>query len=130
MSGSSESPVLDASAEILRWTRAAARAADDKMGRDTVVIDVADVLAITDFFVITSGANRRQVRAILDEVERDLTDAGGPKPLRIEGNQENSEWVLMDYGTFVVHVFQGEARDTYALERLWGDRPTVAFRQD
>lgn len=105
----------------------AARAADDKLATDTLVIDVGDVLAITDHFVITSGANNRQVRAIADAVEEQLTLAGGPKPRRIEG-RDTLDWVLMDYGDFVVHVFSAEARAFYQLERLWGDRPRVEWR--
>lgn len=109
-----------------RWAREAARAADDKFGKDTVVIDVGDVLVVTDYFVITSGDNRRQVRALVEDIEERITEAGGPKPLRIEG-LDTLEWVLMDYGDFVVHVFEPESRAFYQLERLWGDRPRVAF---
>ena len=102
----------------------AARAADDKNGRSTLVLDVGDVLAITDFFVITSGANTRQVRTIAEEVEERVTRADGPKPLRIEG-LDDLRWVLLDYGAFVVHVFVEEARAYYELERLWADVPRV-----
>lgn len=109
------------------WHIMAARAADDKIGADTIVIDVGDVMAITDHFVITSGNNRRQVRAIVDAVEEELTMQGGPKPLRIEG-LDTSSWVLMDFGEFVVHVFSSEVREYYELERLWGDRPRVAWQ--
>jgi len=105
----------------------AARAADDKLAIDTLVIDVGDVLGITDHFVITSGQTGRQVRAIVEEVEEQLTLAGGPKPRRIEG-LDTLDWVLMDYGAFVVHVFTAEARAYYSLERLWGDRPRVEWR--
>ena len=109
---------------------AAARAADAKLGRDTVVIEVGDVLAITDFFVITSGANDRQVRTIVEEVERQVVaDAFGPaaKPRRIEG-LDALRWVLMDYGSFVVHVFDEETRQFYDLERLWRDMPRLEWR--
>ena len=107
----------------------AARAADDKLGRDTVVIDVGDVLAITDFFVITAGANDRQVRAIVEDVERVVAEHFGPgvKPRRIEG-LDALRWVLMDYGSFVVHVFDEETRRYYDLERLWGDMPRLEWR--
>ena len=108
---------------------AAARAADDKLGRETVVLDVGDVLAITDFFVITSGANDRQVRTIVDEVERVVAQEFGPaaKPRRIEG-LDALHWVLMDYGSFVVHVFDEETRRYYDLERLWRDMPRLEWR--
>ena len=84
------------------------------------MLDVGEILAITDAFVITSAGNSRLVKAVVDEVEAVLTQAGGPKPRRIEGLGE-LEWVLMDYGDFVVHVFLDEARHFYELERLWGD---------
>lgn len=109
------------------WHVLAARAADDKIATDTIVIDVGDVMAITDYFVITSGSNSRQVRAIVEAVEEDITRAGGPKPLRIEG-LDTSAWVLMDFGAFVVHVFSTEVREYYELERLWGDRPRVLWQ--
>ena len=105
----------------------AARAADDKVGTDTVVIDVGDVLFVTDLFVITTGANRRQVRSIVEAVEEQVAAAGGPKPRRIEG-LDRHEWVLMDYGDFVVHVFDQPTRDIYRLDRLWADRPIVRWK--
>jgi ribosome-associated protein len=92
-----------------------------------VVIDVGDVLAVTDLFVITSGMNPRQVKAIVDEVEKQVADAGGPRPLRVEG-LDTLEWVLLDYGPFVVHVFSAEQRAYYRLERLWADRPRIDWR--
>lgn len=82
------------------------------------------ILAITDWFVVTSGRNNRQVRAIVDGIEEALVRAGGPKPLRIEG-RDTFSWVLMDYGFLVVHVFTDEARDHYDLERLWRDVPRL-----
>ena len=97
---------------------AAARAADDKLAEDTVIIAVGQVLAITDYFVVASGRNARQVRAIAEEIEEQLTILDGPKPIRIEGKQE-AEWLLMDYGGFIVHVFDSAAREYYDLERLW-----------
>lgn len=109
---------------IRHWARAAAIAADDKKAADTLVIDVGDVFAVSDYFVITSGTNPRQVAAIVDGIEEDLKLAGGPSPVRIEGAEER-EWVLMDYGAFVVHVFHQDQRDFYQLERLWGDRPRL-----
>ena len=114
------------------WAIEAARAADQGLGRDTVVIDVGDVLSVTDLFVITSGANRRQVRAIVDDVEQMVAVAGGPRPLRVEG-AERSEmvgghlWILLDYAGFVVHVFDDDSRAHYDLERLWSDRPRILF---
>lgn len=111
---------------LLEIVRLAARTADDKYGRDTLILAVGDVLVVTDYFVITSGANRRQVKALADAVEEALTEAHGAKPQRIEG-LDTLEWVLMDYGAFVVHVFDENTRAVYQLERLWGDRPRIGF---
>jgi ribosome-associated protein len=116
----------DPADEDLAWALVAARAADDKLGTDTVIIDVGEVLGITGWFVITTGRNARQVKAIAEAIEADLVDAGGPRPRRSEGRDEFS-WVLIDYGGFVVHVFDSEARSHYGLDRLWSDRPHVAF---
>ncbi len=100
--------------------QAAALAADDKLAADTVAFFVGDVLAITDWFLVTSGSNPRQVRAIVEQIEQDVDAAGGPKPIRIEG-LDTSTWVLMDFGSFIAHVFTAEAREFYELERLWND---------
>ncbi|CAN5252583.1 hypothetical protein BH18ACT4_BH18ACT4_09350 [soil metagenome] len=108
------------------WALEAARAAAAKHGHDTVVLDVGDVIAITDHFVITSGGNTRLVRGIVEEVEKRIVEAGGPGPTRIEG-RDDLRWVLMDYGDFVVHVFLQEARDYYELERLWSDVARVTW---
>lgn len=104
----------------------AARAAADKHGQDTVVLEVGQVLAITDHFVITSGANARQVRAVVEEIEEQIKVSGGPAPIRVEG-LDDARWVLMDYGDFVVHVFLDEVRRYYDLERLWADAPRLAW---
>lgn len=103
---------------------AAARAAFAKGGTDIVVLRVGDVLAITDYFVIASASNPRLVRTIVQEIEDVLARQGGPKPARIEGTAE-AEWVLADYGEFVVHVFHTDTRDYYELERLWSDVASI-----
>jgi ribosome-associated protein len=105
---------------------AAARAAFAKGATDILVLQVGDVLAITDYFVIASASNPRLVRAIVQDCEEAVAAAGGPKPLRVEGLAE-SEWVLADHGTFVVHVFHQDARQYYELERLWSDVPQIAW---
>jgi ribosome-associated protein len=110
--------------ETTGWAIEAARAADAKQGVDTVVLAVGELLAITEHFVITHGSNPRQVKTIADEVERRVVETGGPKPRRIEG-LDDLTWVLMDYGDFVVHVFNEDARRYYELERLWADVPVV-----
>ncbi len=112
--------------ELLHWARCAAVAADDLKATDTLIIDVGDVFAVSDYFVIASGPSSRQVHAIVDSVEENLRGLGGPSPVRVEGI-EGREWVLMDYGGFVVHVFRQEQRDFYQLERLWGDCPRVGW---
>jgi len=108
------------------WALLAARAASVKGGDDTVVLDVSGVLVITDAFVITSGRNTRQVRAIAEEVEARLKAEPGVAPLRTEGSA-GAEWVLLDYGDFVVHVFLDETRRHYQLERLWADAPRLEW---
>lgn len=104
----------------------AAGAASAKTVEPTVVIEVGDLIAITDYFVISSGSNDRQVRAIAEEVERQVKISGGTSPRAIEG-LDDARWVLMDFGDFVVHVFDHETRRFYDLERLWSDAPRVAW---
>jgi ribosome-associated protein len=113
--------------EATQWAITAARVADDKQGRATLVIDVGDVLAITEQFVITSAGNTRQVATIAQEIELQVSAEGGPKPLRVEG-LDDLQWVLLDYGGFVVHVFLEETRSYYELERLWSDVPRLEWR--
>lgn len=112
---------------VRHWACVAARAAAGKTDQPTVVLEVAPVLAIVEYFVITAGRNPRQVRALADEVEEQLTRAGGPKPTRVEG-RDTQQWVLMDYGDFVVHVFLDEMRAFYDLEKLWRDVARIDWR--
>ena len=112
--------------DLLALVRRAAAAADDKKANDTIIIDVGEVFAVSDYFVVTSGSSTRQVHAIVDGIEEDLRAATGLGPIRVEGH-EDREWVLLDYGAFLVHVFHQEQRDFYQLERLWGDRPRVSW---
>lgn len=104
----------------------AARAADQKGGTRTVILQVGDVLGITELFVITGATNPRLVRAVVDEIEAQVALDGGPRPLRVEG-LDDARWVLMDYGDWVAHVFLDEARGFYDLERLWADVPKVEW---
>ena len=106
----------------------AARAADAKGARDVVILEVGDVLVVADEFVIASAPNDRQVRAIVDDVERQVGEAGFGRPLRVEG-LDDRHWVLMDYGDVVVHVFLDETREYYELERLWSDVPRLAWAE-
>ena len=114
---------------IRHWVTTAARAASAKKAENTVVLDVGGVLSITDAFVITSGNNRRQVLTIAEEVEAQVKAADGPSPIRVEGLTD-AQWVLLDYGDFVVHVFLDEVRRYYDLERLWADAPTIEWSDE
>ena len=102
----------------------AARAIDEKKGTDIVIQDVSKLLKVTDYFVIATGANNRRVDAIAEEVEDKLREQCGIKPISREGKDE-LEWVLLDYGCIVVHVFQPASRDFYRLEQLWEEAPTI-----
>lgn len=102
----------------------AARAIDEKKGTDIVIQDVAELLNVTDFFVIATAANNRRADAIAEEVEDRLREEVGIKPISREGI-EDATWILLDYGSIVVHVFQPKERDYYRLEQLWDAAPTV-----
>jgi ribosome-associated protein len=101
----------------------AVRAALDKKAADVVVLDLRGTPAFTDFFVLCSGQSQRQVKAIADGVEDALRTAK-VRPSHVEG-YERAEWVLMDYFTFIVHVFTPQTRTFYSLERLWGDAERI-----
>jgi ribosome-associated protein len=102
----------------------AARAADDKKATDTLVIEVGPILAVTEYFVITSASNRRLVRSLTDEVEARIRQVSGRSPLHTEGAREH-QWVLIDYGDIVVHVFSDDTRSFYEIERLYRDAPFI-----
>jgi ribosome-associated protein len=101
----------------------AVSAALDKQAHDMTVLDLRTAAGFTDFFVICSGNTSRQVKAIADHI-RDTLAEGGVKPAHVEGN-DRSEWVLLDYFDFIVHVFVPETRTFYGLERLWGSAEIV-----
>ena len=101
----------------------AVEAAEDKQAADLVVLDLRKAAGFTDYFLICSGGNRRQVRAIADAVIEALA-ANGAKPAHMEGYKQ-SEWVLLDYFDFVVHIFAPETRVFYGLERLWGNAERI-----
>jgi ribosome-associated protein len=105
----------------------AARAAASKKGRDIVVLDVRDLIVITDYFLICSGTSDRQVRTLAQEIENAVRGRG-LKPVRREGEREG-RWVLLDFVDFVAHVFTDDQRQYYELERLWSDAPTVEWEE-
>jgi ribosome-associated protein len=107
----------------------AARAVDEKKATDTLVIEVGPILAVVEYFVITSAANRRLVRALADEVEGRIREETGRSPLRVEGAREQ-QWVLIDYGDIVIHVFSDETRSFYEIERLYRDARFVDWAAD
>jgi ribosome-associated protein len=111
------------SARLPRQVQIAVAAAEDKKAEHLVVLDLRKAAGFTDFFVIGSGSNPRQIRAIADGV-MDALAAVGVKPANVEG-YDRSEWILLDYFDFVVHVFAPETRTFYGLERLWGNAERV-----
>ena len=122
-----DDPTPDAVADdALTVALIAARAADEKQGRNIVVLDVGEILAIAELFVVLDAPNRRLVRTLVDEVEQAVRDATGRSPRRVEGVREQ-QWVLMDYGDVVVHVFLDEIRQFYEIERLYRDAPTIGW---
>jgi ribosome-associated protein len=106
----------------------AVRAALDKKASNVVVLDLRHTPAFTDFFVLCSGQNQRQVKAIADSVEESLR-AARVRPAHVEG-YDRAEWVLMDFFSFIVHVFAPHTREFYALERLWGDAVRIEISDE
>ncbi len=113
-------------ADLLGRLRAAVAAAEAKKAYHLVALDVSAKTSIADAFVICSVGSQRQAQAVTDEVDRTLV-AQGSRPLSVEGYQQ-ATWVLMDYGDFVLHIFDEERREYYALDRLWGDAPEITAK--
>jgi ribosome-associated protein len=127
LTSTSSPPVVEHDEQVVpQECLVAARAAEAKSGERTAVLAMGEVLGITDAFVITSGRNTRQVKTIVDEVERQVKESGGRGPTRVEG-LDDARWVLMDYDDFLVHVFLDEAREFYDLEHLWVDAPRMSW---
>ena len=103
--------------------------AGEKKAFNISAIDLREVASFTEFFIITSGTNQRQVQAIADEIDEQLNKQLKTKPVRTEG-YSSAEWVLMDYGDFIVHIFEQKARDFYDLERLWRDAGRVEIPEN
>ena len=104
----------------------AAHAASDKKGDDIRVLDVGEILSIAEVFVLVSASNTRLVRTIVDEIELALKIVDDEAPRSVEG-LDDATWVLIDYGDVIVHVFLGETRAYYDLDRLWADAPVVEW---
>jgi ribosome-associated protein len=117
---------VSADPDSLQLAVMASRRADEKQGRNIVVLDVRSVLGITDYFVVVDAPNRRLVRTLVDDVESGVREVTGRSPLRVEGEREQ-QWVLIDYGDVVVHVFLDEVRRFYEIERLYRDVPTISW---
>ena len=106
----------------------AVRAANEKKATQIVILDLQEIASFTDYFVICSGKSNRQVQAITDEITERLSKAGA-RASHVEGYQA-AEWVLIDYGDFIVHVFAEDARQFYDLERLWRDANRIEIREE
>lgn len=115
--------------EALAVARVAAQALYDKKADDIVALDLTSLSDVCDYFVIATASNRRLADAAIDEVEEKVALSCSEHPFSIEGRDEGS-WILMDYGSVIVHVFTVEARDYYRLEKLWGDAPQLALELD
>jgi len=108
--------------------RAAADAVFAKNGTDIVLLDVEGSFLLSDVFVIATGRSRPHVQALAEHVEERLKQDPGVKPLRVEGQNEG-EWILVDFGDIIVHIFQGGPREFYSLERLWGDAERIKWEE-
>jgi ribosome-associated protein len=107
---------------------AAAQAAAAKQASDIVILDVRELIVITDYFVIASGSSDRQVRTLVEEIEKFVRERLDARPVRREG-EDGWQWVLLDYVDVVVHVFDDERREYYDLERLWRDAPRLEWEE-
>ena len=111
-------------AETISLTKLAVAAAEEKLAKDIVALDLSNQGILSDVFLIITGANDPQLEAISDEIQRELQKAG-ERPIRREGMGGSSQWILLDYGDLVIHIQHPEVRTYYALERLWGDCPKL-----
>ena len=104
----------------------AARALSEKKGKEIRVLEIAELTTLADYFVLATGSSNTQINALVDNVEKVLTEEAGEEPLHREGYRGGT-WVLLDYGCIAVHVFNAEAREFYGLERLWRDGKPVGI---
>ena len=125
-SAGSEAASPSRSDPALERALVAARTADDNRGRDITVLDLRQLTTFFDYFVIVTGTSRRQLHAISEEIDHALEEGMGDRRLGIEGYDE-SRWILLDYGDLVIHLFEPDTRDYYALEQLWAQAKRVPF---
>ena len=116
-------------AELDDTVKLAIHCASEKKAFDIVAIDLREIASFTEFFIIASGANQRQVQAISDEISEQLKEQLNSGVIRVEGYQ-SGEWILLDYGDFIVHIFEQKAREFYDLERLWRDAKKVELPKE
>ena len=116
-------------AELDPEVQLAIKCASEKKAFDLIALDLRSIASFTEFFIIASGSNQRQVQAIADEINEQIKKQLGSRPVRIEG-YNTGEWILVDYGDFIVHVFNSEAREFYDLARLWLDARKVEIPSD
>ncbi len=115
--------------ELDERAQLALHCADEKKGIGITALDLREIASFTEFFIVVSGLNTRQVQAISDEIDEQLKKQLSARPYRIEG-YTSAEWILLDYGDFVVHIFENKARDFYDLERLWRDAKKVELPKE
>ena len=120
-------PTHTATPDAIEAARAAAAAIDDKKGEDIILQDLSGLLVVTDVFVVASGTSNRHVKTLVEDAEEALRPLGR-RPIRREGT-DYGEWVLLDYGDVVIHVFDKQTRAYYELERLWADAPQIEFER-
>jgi len=111
--------------EAIRAARIAGDAIADKKGENVQILDLSQLLVVTDVFVIASGSSTRHVKTLASDAEDALGEIDR-KPIRREGT-DHGEWILLDYGDLILHVFDAETREYYDLERLWADAPKIEF---
>lgn len=111
--------------EAIRAARVAGIAISDKKGEDVQLLDLSQLLVVTDVFLIASGTSTRHVKTLVSDAEDALREIDR-NPIRREGT-DHGKWVLLDYGDLIIHVFDRETREYYDLERLWADAPRIAF---
>lgn len=125
LAAETRTPFADLDAEV----KLAIASAGDKKAYDITALDLREVTSFAEFFVIVSGSNARQVQAISDEINEKLKEQLKARPLRIEGYTAG-EWILLDYGDFIIHIFEQKAREFYDLERLWRDARKVELPKE